>query len=103
MFILYNPSYNILFWSRRYILEVVFDRTSGKILGAFAIGKQDIARRVDMIATAIYGGMCVDDLAYVDYCYAPPFGTPKDIVNVAGYVAGNVIRNEVQLCESSRM
>ena len=75
-------------------LEVVFDRRSGKILGSFAIGKQDIARRIDMIATAIYGGMCVDDLAYVDYCYAPPFGTPKDIVNIAGYVAGNIIRNE---------
>lgn len=76
-------------------LEVVFDRKSGKILGAFAIGKQDIARRIDMIATAIYGGLCVDDIAYIDYCYAPPFGTPKDIVNIAGYVAGNVIRNEL--------
>ena len=75
-------------------LEVVFDRKSGKILGAFALGKQDVARRIDMIATAIYGGLCVDDIAYIDYCYAPPFGTPKDIVNIAGYVAGNVIRSE---------
>ena len=69
----------------------------GKILGAQAVGADGADKRIDVIATAIHAGMTVDDLADLELAYAPPFSSAKDPVNIAGYVAGNVLRGEHQV------
>lgn len=56
-----------------------------------AIGKGDVTKRIDIIATAIKFGGTVDDLKDLELCYAPPFSTAKDIVNYAGYVGSNLL------------
>lgn len=72
-------------------LKLIFNPQDGKILGAQAVGADGADKRVDVIATAIAAGMTVHDLTELELSYAPPFGSAKDPVNVAGYVAGNVL------------
>ena len=69
----------------------------GRILGAQAVGADGADKRIDVIATAIHAGLSVDDLADLELAYAPPFSSAKDPVNIAGYVAGNVLRGEHQV------
>lgn len=64
------------------------------MLGAQAIGKGNVDKRIDVVATAIKFGATVDDLRDLELCYAPPFGTAKDVVNFAGYVATNLLHGE---------
>lgn len=71
--------------------KLIFEKPSGKVLGAQAIGKGNVDKRIDVIATAIKLGATVYDLKELELCYAPPFGTAKDIVNYAGYIACNVL------------
>ena len=66
----------------------------GKILGAQAVGADGADKRIDVIATAIHAGLLVTDLADLELAYAPPFSSAKDPVNIAGYVAGNVLRGD---------
>ena len=66
----------------------------GKILGAQAVGAAGADKRIDVIATAIHAGLSVDDLADLELAYAPPYSSAKDPVNIAGYVAGNVLRGD---------
>lgn len=63
----------------------------GKVLGAQAVGPAGIDKRIDVIATVIKLGGTVPDLAELELCYAPPYGSAKDAVNVAGMVAENVL------------
>ncbi len=71
--------------------KLIFEVPTGKVLGAQAIGKGDAIKRIDVIATAIKFGATVEDLKDIELCYAPPFGTAKDVVNYAGYVASNLL------------
>ena len=71
--------------------KLIFEKPTGRILGAQAIGLGNVDKRVDVIATAIKFGATVDDLPDLELCYAPPFGTGKDVVNYAGYVASNLL------------
>lgn len=64
-------------------MKAVFERGTGRILGAQLTGGQGVDKRCDVMATAIRMGATARDLTRVELCYAPPFGTPKDIVNVA--------------------
>lgn len=61
------------------------------ILGAQGIGESGVDKRIDVIATAIKANMKVSDLQELDLAYAPPFGTAKDMINMVGYVAQNVL------------
>ena len=72
-------------------LKVIFHPTTGKILGAQAVGFDGADKRIDVIATAIYAGLTVDDLMNLELAYAPQFGSAKDAVNQAGYVGNNVL------------
>lgn len=63
----------------------------GRIYGAQAVGKDGIDKRIDVIATAIRGGLTIDQLADLDLSYAPPFGSAKDAVNMLGFVGQNVL------------
>jgi NADPH-dependent 2,4-dienoyl-CoA reductase/sulfur reductase-like enzyme/rhodanese-related sulfurtransferase len=71
--------------------KLLFEIPTGRVLGAQAIGKGNVDKRMDVIATAIKFGATVDDLRDLELCYAPPFGTAKDVVNFAGYVAINLL------------
>lgn len=72
-------------------LKLLFEIPTGKILGAQAIGKGDVTKRIDVIATAIKFGGTVEDLRDLELSYAPPFSTAKDVVNYAGYVGSNLL------------
>jgi rhodanese-related sulfurtransferase len=69
----------------------------GRVLGAQATGTEGVDKRIDVIATAIRAGMGVGDLADLELSYAPPFGSAKDPVNLAGMIAENVLDGTVRL------
>lgn len=72
-------------------LKVLFEKHSGKLLGAQAVGKNNPDRRIDVIATAIAFGGKISDLANLELCYAPVVSTAKDAVNMAGLVGSNIL------------
>ena len=74
--------------------KMLYEVPTGKILGAQAIGKGDVTKRIDIIATAIKFGGNVEDLKDLELCYAPPFSTAKDVVNYAGYVSCNLLNGD---------
>jgi len=76
--------------AKRVSLKVVFERQTGRLLGAQATGEDGVDKRIDVIATAIYAGLKIDDLMNLELAYAPQFGSAKDAVNQAGYVGNNV-------------
>ncbi len=78
-------------------LKILFSPESGRLLGAQAVGPDGIDKRIDVLATAIKGGMSVHDLADLELAYAPPFGSAKDPVNLAGMAAQNVLAGDVSL------
>jgi NADPH-dependent 2,4-dienoyl-CoA reductase/sulfur reductase-like enzyme/rhodanese-related sulfurtransferase len=82
--------------------KLIYEYPTGKILGAQAIGKGNVDKRVDVIATLITMGGTLEDLKELELCYAPPFGTAKDVVNHAALVALNVLYgkfNQVKVTE----
>jgi CoA-disulfide reductase len=77
-------------------LKLIFDKQTGQIYGAQAVGKEGVDKRIDVIATAIKGGLTVDELADLELAYAPPFSSAKDPVNIAGYAASNLVEDIVE-------
>ena len=77
-------------------LKLIFDKNTGKIFGAQAIAGDGADKRIDVIATAIKGGLTVEDLTNLELSYAPPFSSAKDPVNMAGYVATNIMDGELE-------
>lgn len=75
-------------------LKLLFNPDSGVILGAQAVGKDGIDKRIDIIAVAQRAGLSVFDLQDLELCYAPPFGSARDVVNQAGLVASNVMKGD---------
>ncbi|MDK2780626.1 MAG: hypothetical protein PWP61_923 [Trichococcus sp.] len=73
------------------VLKLIFHPKTGEIFGAQAIGADGVDKRIDIIATAIKGNLTVQDLPELEFTYAPPFGSAKDPVNMAGYAATNII------------
>ena len=71
--------------------KMIFEVPTGRVLGAQAIGKGNVDKRIDVIASVIKFGGTIEDLKDLELCYAPPFGTAKDVVNFGGYVASNVL------------
>lgn len=71
-------------------LKLLWSPSDGRVLGAQASGKDGVDKRLDVIATALRGRLNIDDLAHLELSYAPPFGSAKDVVNVAGFAAGNI-------------
>ncbi|MGV8058012.1 MAG: FAD-dependent oxidoreductase [Smithellaceae bacterium] len=75
-------------------IKLIFSPVEGKILGAQIVGQGCVAGRIDVIATAIRAGMTVYDLQELELAYAPQFSTAKDPVNMAGYVAANILNGD---------
>src|SRR5699024_2245770 len=70
---------------------LIFDKESGRIYGAQAVGKDGADKRIDVIATAMKGGLTVMDLSDLELAYAPPYSSAKDPVNMPGYTATNIV------------
>lgn len=77
-------------------LKVIFDPKTEMILGAQAVGAKGVDKRIDVIATAIKAQMKITDLQELELTYAPPFGSAKDIINLVGYVAQNMLMGLTQ-------
>ena len=84
-------------------LKLLFDPETGKILGAQAVGSDGVDKRIDVLATAIRAGMTVFDLEELELSYAPPYGSAKDAINYAGFVASNALKGDVGLCHTEDM
>lgn len=76
--------------------KLLFDPGDGRVLGAQVVGFDGVDKRLDVIATAVRAGMTVYDLEELELAYAPPYGSAKDPVNMAGFVASNLLRGDVR-------
>lgn len=77
-------------------MKVLFEKPSGKILGAQIIGHEGVDKRIDVLAVAINANMTAEDLTEIDLAYAPPYASAKDPVNMAGYVIENILESTVK-------
>ncbi|WP_421281518.1 FAD-dependent oxidoreductase [Aeromonas taiwanensis] len=75
----------------------------GKIYGAQAIGKDGVDKRIDVLAVAQRAGLTVFDLQDLELTYAPPFGSAKDVINMAGFVASNHLKGDTTLCHAAEV
>ena len=82
-------------------LKLLVDSGSGEILGAQGVGLEGIDKRIDVIATAMRGGLTAPQLADLELAYAPPFGSAKDAVNMLGYIAENLLSQLVTTAQWS--
>jgi rhodanese-related sulfurtransferase len=85
--------------ARSLALKLLFAPDTGKVLGAQAVGQKGVDKRIDVIATAIRAGMTVDDVAELELAYAPPYGSAKDPVNLAGMAAQNLRSGRVAVAQ----
>jgi len=75
-------------------LKLLFDPETGKVLGAQAVGGAGVDKRIDVLAVAIQAGMTVFDLEEMELAYSPQYGSAKDPINMAGFVAGGLLRGD---------
>mgnify|MGYP006278808099 CR=1 FL=1 len=80
-------------------LKLLMDPATGEILGAQGVGLDGVDKRIDVIATAIRGGITGPELMDLELAYAPPFSSAKDPVNMLGYIADNVIGGVTELAQ----
>jgi NADPH-dependent 2,4-dienoyl-CoA reductase/sulfur reductase-like enzyme/peroxiredoxin family protein/rhodanese-related sulfurtransferase/TusA-related sulfurtransferase len=78
-------------------VKVLFAPEDGRLLGAQIAGFDGVDKRLDVLATALRAGLTVHDLEHLELAYAPPFGSAKDPVNMAGFMASNVLRGDLAL------
>lgn len=80
-------------------LKVLFAPDTGRLLGAQAVGRDGVDKRIDVLATALKARLTVHELADLELAYAPPYGSAKDPVNLAGMAAQNVLQGDVRLAQ----
>jgi len=78
------------------VMKTIVEEGTGRLLGAQVMGEQGVDKRIDVLATAIYGKMKVMDLENIDLAYSPPFASANDPVNIAGFVATHETRGEIK-------
>ncbi len=78
------------------LVKILWDKQSLRLLGAQIVGYDGVDKRMDVLATAIRFGAKVTDLTQLELCYAPPYGSAKDPVNMAGFVAENIVTGRVK-------
>ena len=82
-------------------MKVAFSPNTGKLLGAQLVGTRNVDKRIDVLATAMRAGMTVEDLEHLELAYSPPYGSAKDPVNMAGFVAANLLRRDVEIVHAA--
>jgi len=93
----YSPSHASYYPGTTYMsIKTIFEKNTGKILGAQIVGYEGVDKRCDVFATAIRAGMTAFDLTRLELCYAPPYSSAKDPVNMAGYVIENLLTGLVK-------
>ena len=78
-------------------IKLLFGKPEGKVLGAQIVGADGVDKRIDVFAVAIRAGMTVFDLQELELAYAPPYGSGKDPVNIAGFAAANILDGTVKI------
>ena len=89
--------------AKQMALKLIFDAKSGEILGAQGVGNEGVDKRIDVIATAIRGGITAPELADLELAYAPPFGSAKDPINMLGYIAENMMSGLLETAQWSQV
>jgi rhodanese-related sulfurtransferase len=84
----YYPGANMM------AIKLIFSPSSGRILGSQIVGINGVDKRIDVLATAIRGGLTVYDLEELELAYSPPYGSAKDPINIAGYAASNILKGD---------
>jgi len=84
-------------------LKILFASDTGKLLGAQAVARAGVDKRIDVLATALMSGLTVQDLAELELAYAPPYGSARDPVNLAGMIASNVLAGDVDVAQWSEV
>ena len=80
----------------RLSIKLLFSPDSGMLLGAQIVGKEGVDKRIDVLATAMRAKMTVFDLEELELAYAPPYSSAKDPVNIAGFVAANILKGDLE-------
>ncbi len=89
--------------AKQMALKMIFDAKTGEILGAQGVGIEGVDKRIDVIATAIRGGITAPELADLELAYAPPFGSAKDPINMLGYIAENMMSGLLETAQWSQI
>ena len=89
--------------AKQMALKMIFDAETGEILGAQGVGIEGVDKRIDVIATAIRGGITASELADLELAYAPPFGSAKDPINMLGYIAENMMSGLLETAQWSQI
>ena len=89
--------------AKQMTLKLIFEPVTGEILGAQGVGIEGVDKRIDVIATAMRGGISAPELADLELAYAPPFGSAKDPVNMLGYIAENMISGLIESSQWSQI
>ena len=78
-------------------IKLLFEKNTGKVLGGQFFGAEGTDKRADVLASAIRAGMTVSELCDLELCYAPPYSSAKDPINVAGMAAENIVTGKVKV------
>jgi NADPH-dependent 2,4-dienoyl-CoA reductase/sulfur reductase-like enzyme/rhodanese-related sulfurtransferase len=84
-------------------LKLIFRKTDGRIVSAQAVGAEGVDKRIDVLSMAIQKQATVFDLEEAELCYSPQFGSAKDPVNLAGMIAANVLRGDLQVIQAQAL
>lgn len=98
-----KPAHATYVGGRELIIKAIADRSTGKLLGAQAVGPQGVDKRIDVLATAITFGACAEDLFHLDLAYSPPFATTKDPVHYTGMALTNATSGQAPLITPSEL
>lgn len=98
-----KPAHATYVGGRELIIKAIADRSTGKLLGAQAIGPQGVDKRIDVLATAITFGATAEDLFHLDLAYSPPFATTKDPVHYTGMALANATSGQAPLITPSEL
>jgi NADPH-dependent 2,4-dienoyl-CoA reductase/sulfur reductase-like enzyme/peroxiredoxin family protein/rhodanese-related sulfurtransferase/TusA-related sulfurtransferase len=100
-----HPSHHVGYFpgAEQMAMKLLFAKPDGRVLGAQITGGSGVDKRIDVLATAIQARMTVFDLEEMELAYAPQFGSAKDPINMAGFVAANVLRGEVRIAHADRI
>jgi NADPH-dependent 2,4-dienoyl-CoA reductase/sulfur reductase-like enzyme len=78
--------------AKQIVVKLIFDRKNGRLLGAQMVGKEGVARRINALAVALHQKMAIDEIARLDFAYAPPFSAPLDPILIAAEQAAKKIK-----------
>jgi len=78
-------------------LKVLFAPDDGRLLGGQVLGWDGVDKRIDVLAVALRAGLTIYDLEHLELAYAPPYGSAKDPVNMAGFLGANLLRGDIDL------